>query len=470
MAVWAFIVLEGARRGVEVASITLGDTPVTRLTTGGGGPAVVVAHGFAGSRQIMQGYSFFLARAGYDVYAFDFEGHGMHPVPMSGDVSSIEGTTRKLVNQTRAVIDLAAQGGTPVALLGHSMATDILVRAAEDDARIGPLVLISAFSAAIDAAHPRDALFVTGAWEPGLADFAVDAARMVDPAAAPGQTVTEGGVSRRAVIVPLADHVAILHARAARAEALAWLNRFYARTPASEPPQTGWALLALLAAITALARPLARLLPTRVTTPPSLTRAQIVAVLLVPGVAAPLLAAPFDLAFLPVLVADYLALHLLIYGAVHLGLLLWFGARPGWPAPFAAALLLVWGLAVFGLVLDRYGANFWPVSPRVPIISALVVGAVPFMMADALAAYCAPIWRRVLQRIVFLASLGAAVALDFEGLFFLFMIAPVIVLFWLTFGLMGRAFAQRAGPATAGLPLGVILAWALGVTFPLFTI
>ena len=48
------------------------------------------------------------------------------------------------------------------------------------------------------------------------------------------------------------------------------------------------------------------------------------------------------------------------------------------------------------------------------------------------------------------------------------MIAPVILLFFLVFGLMGRWVAARAGAASAGLALGLILAWALGVSFPLF--
>jgi hypothetical protein len=64
--------------------------------------------------------------------------------------------------------------------------------------------------------------------------------------------------------------------------------------------------------------------------------------------------------------------------------------------------------------------------------------------------------------------LGIAVALDPEGLFFLIMIAPVILLFFLVHGRMGRTFGKRSGPLTAGLALGVILAWALGVSFPMF--
>ena len=76
----------------------------------------------------------------------------------------------------------------------------------------------------------------------------------------------------------------------------------------------------------------------------------------------------------------------------------------------------------------------------------------------------------MVARLAFLGSLGLAVALDFEGLFFLLIIAPVIVLFYVVFGLMGRWVAQRSGPVAAGLGLGLVLAWALGVSFPLFAV
>ena len=76
--------------------------------------------------------------------------------------------------------------------------------------------------------------------------------------------------------------------------------------------------------------------------------------------------------------------------------------------------------------------------------------------------------RRFAVRLAFLISLGIAVALDFEGLFFLIMIAPVLVLFYAVFGTMGRQVARRSGPAASGIALGLVLAWALGVSFPLF--
>lgn len=472
LAGWALWVLEGARAGVTLTDTRIGDTPVTIYDgpedSAGSGPPVVIAHGFAGSRQMMQGYALVLAQAGYSVWTFDFEGHGQNPVPMSGDTDSITGTTQLLVEQTRAVMDAAAQGQTPIALVGHSMATDILVRVAEADPRAGPLVLISAFSQAITPEHPQAALLIPGAWEGHLADFALEAVRMVDPGAGFGETVTAGDVTRRAVLAPYVEHVAVLQSRVARAETLSWLNAFYDRTTPAPVPPTGWALIALLAACTMLTPAIARLFPAREEEPEPLTRREWALVAVLPALAAPPLATLIDLQTLPVLVADYLAVHLALYGGVQLALLAWLGHVGRRVNLLAALVLLAWALGTFGLALHRYGANFLPNEPRLWIIAALSLGALPFMLGDALTNFAAPLWRRIAGRAVFLASLGVAVALDFEGLFFLLMIAPVIVLFFLTFGTMGRAFAHRAGPLTAGLGLGLVLAWALGVSFPLF--
>lgn len=470
LALWQ---LEAARAGLEIGTRHVGETPVTRIAQPGAeGPVVVVAHGFAGSRQMMQAYGHDLARAGYRVWAFDFLGHGRHPVPMSGDVESLDGTTRLLIAQTRAVADAAvtAEGWRgAVALLGHSMATDIIIRTAIDDPRIGPVVAISAFSRAVTARAPDTLLLITGAWEPGLRGFAREAMAMVDPDKGEGETARAGDVIRRAVVAPWAEHVAVLHSRAGRAEALAWLDAAYGRASDVAVRATGPWFMVLMAAIVALAAPLARLLPERAPpVPGALSPGRFALVVGLPATLAPLLAVQVETRLLPVLVADYLALHLAIYGLCQMALLWWAGRRPEGPRPVAVLALLVWGLGVFGSALDRYGANFWPTPERLVIIAALGLGALPFMLGDALLARGAAFWQRVTARVGFLVSLALAVLLDPERLFFLAMIAPVIVLFFLIFGLMGRWVAGRAGAASAGVALGLILAWALGVSFPLF--
>ena len=150
LAVWR---LEESRAGLEIAKDWVGETPVTLYRAPDAeGPVVVIAHGFAGSRQMMEAYSLTLAHADYLVLAFDFAGHGQNRLPMMGDVGSVDGVTRQLVSQTRAVIDVGlAQPGADgrVALLGHSMASDIIVRTALADPRVGPVVGVSMYSEAV---------------------------------------------------------------------------------------------------------------------------------------------------------------------------------------------------------------------------------------------------------------------------------------------------------------------------------
>jgi pimeloyl-ACP methyl ester carboxylesterase len=120
--------LERPRAGLEVSHLRAGQTPITVMQQpGADGPLVVIAHGFAGSRQLMAAWQLTLAQAGYVTASFDFEGHGRNPVPMSGDVTALDGTTQLLMAEIGRVTDavLEATGAQPrVALLGHSMASD----------------------------------------------------------------------------------------------------------------------------------------------------------------------------------------------------------------------------------------------------------------------------------------------------------------------------------------------------------
>jgi DNA helicase-4 len=185
--------LERGRAGLAITDLAVGTTPATLYQQPGSeGPLVVVAHGFAGSRQLMQAYSLTLAQSGYSVLAFDFEGHGRNPVPMSGNVDAIEGTTQRLVDETLRVLAAGRalpEVGPGVALLGHSMATDIIARAAISDGAVDAVVGISMFSQAVTAEQPAQLLVISGQWEGMLRAAALTMARLVDPAAVEGATV-----------------------------------------------------------------------------------------------------------------------------------------------------------------------------------------------------------------------------------------------------------------------------------------
>jgi hypothetical protein len=73
-------------------------------------------------------------------------------------------------------------------------------------------------------------------------------------------------------------------------------------------------------------------------------------------------------------------------------------------------------------------------------------------------------------KLLFLASLAAAVALDLRELFFLIILAPALAVFFLVFGLFsGWAYRATGHPAVGALANAVVFATAIGVTFPLVT-
>jgi hypothetical protein len=78
-------------------------------------------------------------------------------------------------------------------------------------------------------------------------------------------------------------------------------------------------------------------------------------------------------------------------------------------------------------------------------------------------------WTYATSKVIFLFSLGLAVLLDFEGLFFLLIIVPIVMLFFLVHGFLSHWTVARTGsPLVAGLGNAFAFAWALGVTFPLY--
>jgi hypothetical protein len=66
---------------LRVEERRIGTTPARIYGGAAEGPAVVIAHGFAGSQQLMEPFAATLARAGYTAITFDFPGHGRNAPP-----------------------------------------------------------------------------------------------------------------------------------------------------------------------------------------------------------------------------------------------------------------------------------------------------------------------------------------------------------------------------------------------------
>lgn len=145
--------------GVRVETMQLGSTPLTvsRPVGEARGPVVVIAHGFAGSQQLMQAFATTFARDGYTAITFDLPGHGQNRSPLTGSITREDGATRTLVASLAEVAAFArGLGDGRLAVLGHPMASDIVVRFAEETPGVDATIAVSMFSPAVTAEGPRN--------------------------------------------------------------------------------------------------------------------------------------------------------------------------------------------------------------------------------------------------------------------------------------------------------------------------
>lgn len=479
--------LLATQQGVATRTASVGQTPVTIHAPLDDSPApvVVVAHGFSGSRPLMKPFSTTLARNGYVAVSYDALGHGLNPVPLSGDVTREDGATQKLLEELGRVIDFAAglpEASDGLALLGHSMAADIVVRGAMQHEAVDATVAVSMFSPAPTESAPRNLLIIVGDWEGSLKE---EARRVLRQAAGEdavaGQTYDDLGPAgaRRIAFAPNVEHIGVLYSPDAMREATDWLDRVFGHQGTGYADARGpWVLLLIFSTV-ALGWPLTRLLPLLAEAPQGagLHGRRFWAVALAPMLLTPLVLVPLDLRFLPVAVGDYLATHFALYGVLTAAALrwvggpgIWRGLRPPRAALWAAAAVAAYGILAIGGVVDWQVSSFWPTLQRLGLLVALLPGTLIYFAADEWLTRGpgAPRGAYALTKLCFLASLAIAIALDLPRLFFLIIMAPAMLLFFTVFGLVsGWCRTETNHPAVGALANAAIFALAIAVTFPM---
>lgn len=485
--------LLSGRSGVVTETIRIGDTPATIFRpkadpAARSRPVVVIAHGFAGSQQLMQPFALTFARNGYVAVTFDFYGHGRNGTPLGGSITELHGATRVLVDQTAAIADLARSlGDGRLAVLGHSMASDIVIRFALDAPAIAATIAVSPFSEAVTPTSPRNLLLLVGGWETFLKEASRRLVAQVSGTTAPADDTTYGdftqGNARRLAVAPGVEHVTVLYSRASMAESLAWLDAASGTKREAQPEldRSGPWIALLLAALVLLVRPLSALLP-QVSARPlgaGLPWRRLWPALVIPAILTPLILRVVPTRFLPILVADYLAVHFLVLGLLTF-VAIRFAARGHAPAVsfadrparllLAAGLATLIGLGPLALAIDTYVTSFVPVAGRGLLLGAMLLGTLSYCLANEWLTRGEGAGRGAyaLSQVAFLLSLVLAIALDFERLFFLAIIVPVIVPVLLVFGLFSHWFYRRTNhPVIGAFANAVAFAVAIGVTFPM---
>jgi dienelactone hydrolase len=495
--VWALSRLTAATEGLAVERGMAGDVPITiwrpaEAEAGDPRPAVVIAHGFAGSQPFMQPFATTLARNGYVAVTFDFPGHGINATPLPGGVEDYEALGDALIDALDRVVQ-EARGldatTDAVAVIGHSMGADAVVRYARENPEIPATVAVSGFETAEAPDRPRNVLFVYGAWEPDQLKTQGQAA--VREAAGEGATIEEGrtygdpaaGTARAFVLADGVEHIGVLYDAESLSAARDWLDTVFDRPDGGWIDRRGIALALLLGGLVALGWPLARLLPTVSDRPArgALGWRPLLAVSGVAAVVTPLLLRPVPTGFLPILLGDYLALHFGVYGLITAAGVAWLRRRGHgtWAMPIAWGPFLMavagtaaWGMLAVGVPVDAFVFNLTPVPGRWLLIAALAAGTLPFFLADAWLTRAAggPTGGYWATKGFFLLSLALAIALNLDALFFLIIIVPAILVLFAIYGLFSTWVWRRTGsPWPAAMVEALVVAWAVAVVFPVVT-
>ncbi|MCE2945876.1 MAG: alpha/beta hydrolase [bacterium] len=511
--------LASASHGLVVAHGSVDAIPVTVFRpahgTGGPLPVVVIAHGFAGSQQLMQAFATTLARNGMIAVTFDFPGHGRHPQPLPGSLQEHEALLTALLGALDRVVGFARVlpgSDGRVALLGHSMASDLVVRQAQADPAIVATVGVSLVYGGARMVAPRNLLSIYGSIEPDMVQSfgrrLVAGTDAVGEAAAvvPGRTYGrfDDGSARRFVLAAGAEHIGVLYHSTSQRESLDWMLQAFGRGGAGVPKASqapafidarGPAIAGMLAGTVMLAWPLSmvlgRLVPGRPHAPSlrAASRARSTSgvpyrrdwlwLTVGPALATPLLLRLVPSHFLPILLGDYLLLHFALYGMLTAGGAAWLALRgrlempaPTLPSPACAAATLAvvaWSTLAIGLGVDRYVFNLWPADGRGPLIAALLVGTLAWAAADEWLSRHpqAPRFAYPATKALFIASLVLAVMLDLSRLFFLVIIIPAILVMFIAYGLLSRwSFRATGSPWPGALATACAFAWGIAVTFP----
>lgn len=457
-----------AEAGLVKRTLRRENVPMTFIVAEGaeGVPGVVVAHGFAGSRQLMLGYAHVLAHAGYGVMLLDFDGHGGNGRPLELGSDPLQ------ANLDAAYAELVVQpevDGNHIALLGHSMGSGAVMSAGIRQAeRYQATVAVSPTDAQVTADRPRNLLLQAGTLEP---PFLANAQRLLARAGGANENIDQG-LARRLVTIPNVEHITILFSSVSHQAALSWLDEVFGRETAVvyRDSRFVWYLVHL-ASWLVLAVAIAPALPVQELREGG-ARRKWVGLLIGPLIAALLvgmLNRLYDLSSLGgMLVSGALGIWFLLFGLSWL--LVAFPThipKPSWAD-------IIWGVTLFVFLSIAFGALAqltwlpWMMNtPRLLHWPFLAAAVLPWQLASGIAQKGLD-WRGrfllwLAQSIAIVIGLALMVAFTSDFFFIILLLPPMPVIL----AVLGVGGYVSKRPWAVALGNGLFFGWFLAAVFPL---
>jgi dienelactone hydrolase len=463
-----------ARSGLEVRTFQKEGLPLLYLVPqrANAVPGVLVAHGFAGSKQLMLGYGHVLAHAGYAVMLWDFDGHGAN-----GTRLQRYELQQNLDVALQALLEQPQVDPGRLALLGHSMGSGIVMNAGiRDPNRFAATVAVSPTGANVTPEAPRNLQLQAGS---GEGSFVSNAERLLAQAGGENTNLA-AGQGRELVVIPGVEHITILFSDGSHQAALRWLDATFGRTNDSQyrnltgqryrDRRIAWYGLHLLGWLVGLAA-----------IAPLLTQPQTLVTKIAPIRRwAGLILAPLTATAGLVLLSQQVDLQNLggvqVGGAVGVWFLIagltWLGVLARLPRPTLRAVGL--GGALFVILWIAFGAmaqvvwlQWWLIPIRLKVWLPVAIACFPWFLAAGIVQENIGVGKRILWWLGQSAVLigGFVLTLNFlPQLGFMFLLLPLFPplmgILSLVAGLLNRAWVYAIGSA-------LFFGWLLAAGFPL---
>ena len=458
----------------------VGDTPVTltfkdnRETNG----IVFLAHGFAGSTSFMRPIAVALAEAGYLTVRFDFLGHGRHPLPYSGDITTIAGATQKFVNQTNEIIShyLAKYDNSFSMIIGHSMASDIIIRSATSDTRLNSAVAISAYTDALKSDKPKNVLILNGQWEPQLRAKSLEILKSIG-IKNPKEGITYGSLNynsiRKVEFIKNADHVGVLYSIRTQKALLDWVNVLNKDQHVFIGNNIGTWTGILFFSIFFLVLFLITFLDQNISGKHRFGYIRFFSINILACALSPLILHNFKINFV-----EFPAHNHLINQMILISIILSFSIPPSQikelPKSFnfpLFAILFILFCILFGSILDSYVSSFLLTGTRVPIFFYCLFGTIPLMILMQLYYdnYSNGWIAGNIFKLFLIISLSTSILLDISQLFIVGYAIILFLAFALIFGFLANMISRKFNNTlSVGLANGIALAWTFSTALPLY--
>jgi pimeloyl-ACP methyl ester carboxylesterase len=456
------------------------DTPITLTFKEGKDHKGIVflAHGFAGSTSFMRPIAVALAEAGYLTVRFDFLGHGRHPLPYSGDITTIAGATQNFVNQTNEVIShyLTKHNTSFSMIIGHSMASDIVIRSASINSRLDSVVAISAYTDALQADKPKNVLILNGQWEPQLRAKSLEILKTIG-INSPSEGTRYGNLNENTIrevdFIPNADHVGVLYSIRTQKKLVEWTNLFVQDNQVFKGNSIGIWTSILFFSIFSLVLALIKFIPLRMSGKHRLSYLRFFSINILACTISPLILHNYKLNFVEFPAHNHLINHLVL-----ISIILFFSIPytqiKALPKSFNLPLftfLFILCCVLFGVILDSYVSSFLLTGIRVPLFFYCLLGSVPLMVLMQIYydSYLNGWIVGNIFKLFLIISLSTSILLDISNLFIMGYAIILFIAFSLIFGFLANMISRKYNNTlSVGLANGTTLAWTFSTALPLY--